>query len=87
MDGGEGGEYTLKIHYCRGESGKSAYLLLVNGVETKKLYFEATGRFSTKAMKEYSVKINLNKNQNTLILRKTGRPDKGIFVDAFAVEP
>ncbi|WP_343842651.1 hypothetical protein [Faecalicatena contorta] len=87
VDGGEGGEYTLKIHYCRGESGKSAYLLLVNGVETKKLYFEATGRFSTKAMKEYSVKINLNKNQNTLILRKTGRPDKGIFVDAFAVEP
>lgn len=84
-DGGEGGEYTLTIHYCRGEAGASPYQLFVNEEEYPMLYFEATDSFSAKAMKEYAVKIKLDRGRNVLCLRKAQQQDKGIFVDAFAV--
>lgn len=79
------GEHMLKIHYCRGESGDSSYDLLVNNEKREVLRFGATGQFSVSAMKEYTVKIVLGGGKNTLILRKTGQRDQGIFVDAFAV--
>lgn len=85
VEGGNQGEYTLAIHYCRGEEGRSAYLLLVNGKESGTLLFESTGKFSAKCMETYSVDIRLARGRNTLQLRKTGLPDQGIYVDAFSV--
>lgn len=79
------GEYTLEIHYCRGGKGESAYQLLVNGEVNETLYFKPTGGFSVKAMKMHSLKIQLNRKQNTIQLRKTQRQDTGIFVDAFII--
>lgn len=86
VDGGKGGMAAVEIHYCRGEEGASEYEFLVNGKRTGKIAFPYTGGFSTDSMKEEKIEISLEVGeQNTLCLRKTGKEDKGIFVDAFSV--
>lgn len=87
VDGGNGGSYFLELHYCRGEEGISLYELFINGRKWNSIRMQYTGSFSTRFMETYCIRIELEKGDNTLSLRKSGQQDKGIFLDAFAVIP
>lgn len=85
-DGGEGGEYLLEIRYCRGEEGSSSYEVQVNEKTPVPAVFPETGAFSANNMEVLRVPVILEAGRtNKIVLRKTEKKDRGIFVDALTV--
>lgn len=86
VNGGDGGSFTLEIHYCRGEAGNSSYEIQVNGETPRAAEFPETGGFTTGKMEAFQMGITLKPGtDNEIILRKTGKKDRGIYVDAVTV--
>lgn len=86
VDGGEGGIHGLEIRYCRDEVGDSVYDLEVNNKVQQQLYFRNTGGSTLDSAEILKTEIYLEAGVcNEICIRKTGREDKGIFVDAVSV--
>ncbi len=84
---GEGGKFSLKIHYCRGENGDSAFEILVNGQKQGQISMPSTGGFTVENMRKQEAVIDLESGENKVSFRKCGQKDEGVFVDAFEISP
>ena len=88
IDGGDGGEVILMIHYCKKTENLAGYDLFINEEQVEHLYFMGTGTDSMDSAKELSIKITLKPHRtNTIKLVKDEKEEDGILVDAFSVVP
>ena len=83
----KGGKFSLRIHYCRGENGDSAFEILVNGQKQGQISMPSTGGFTVENMRKQEAVIDLESGENKVSFRKCGQKDEGVFVDAFEISP